>query len=1032
MSKVLRHHILPLAAYAILALVVLWPMPSHPASTIAGGGDAPWFLWDLWWFKRALFQLGVSPFRTDRIYFPLTDVPVQWQTPWNEALMAPLSFGLPLPLVYNILIVATYALTGYGTYLLLSTVTRNRTVAFAGGLLFAFCGYRNVRALGHLSLLTTQWIPFLALAGIQMWKRPSLTRGLVLGVMAACVSLSSPYYTGMVMLPMALAGGLYVLITQPRRLLRRELWWAGGVAAGALILIAAPFYADYLRQDADVYALTRSLGSDTENLSADLLSYILPPERNPVWGHVTNPIFRQLATSNAAETTLFVGLAVIVLALASVFLVRRLPRSVLFWQMLALISIVLSFGPTLKLHGQTIVAWMPFTLFARIPGFYSFRVPSRFGVTATLALIVLAGLVTAWIVRNWSRRTQRIVVYAGSAIILFNSLYMWPFMTSDVTIPEFYAAIRDEPGDRAVLSLPGGADFAAAFRFDFYEHMGVAMYDQTLHGKPLVSGYLARRPERLYDFERNSPFVRRFFNPDPLQPMVSQVPLAMTPLGYLPADVLFGNDFLYQDGIGNVVFDCAALGGSCAQAYAMMRGALGLPWAEENGTLVFRVTEPHRENVPDLLATAAIAPGDGIEAVVPGTAPHQLAVGPGAALTMSVPLAGIWRLQGDFTGSAAADATILVDGAPITLTTFAAQTPVPAHLFEAMLPLAAGEHRIEIRGSDPPSGTDRCESLCLSHLSVTLQQPALEDAASLVTFADDAGHLVGLQGARIVETRAANDDGPRAWLVTQWNVAGNDPAGLLSANEEDAPTLFVHLTDADGTTLLQSDHLFRERVLSGDDPATFLDIAELPSAMGGDATQIRLGLWYPQRDAWFWATEPERVDHGQRYVFTRDALPLTHIEIPEDAPDPAVRATFTYEGVPVSWELLNARLLDASYDNCGLLATTWRTQGYDLGAAFPPTDVPATLAVHYTGPDGAILASRDKPFTRNDATLLAGNRLLMLLDVPCEVAENPDAEIRLLMWNPDTGERFSVRGEAPMDGEARVLLGRLNEADELQ
>lgn len=1056
MRTLFRHHLLPIAVYTILALIVLWPMPAHPATTIAGGGDGPWFLWQLWWFKRAIFQLGVSPLRTDRIYFPLADVAVQWQTPWNEAIMAPLLFGLPPTLAYNLLVVATYSLTGYGTYLLLTAITRNRTVAFAGGLLFAFGGYRNVRALGHLSLLTTQWIPFLALAGMQMWRRPNVARGLVLGVMAALVALSSPYYTGMVMLPMAIAAGLYVLITQPRRLLRREFLWASAVAAVVLLVIAAPFYVDYLRQEPEVFELTRDLGRETEALSADLLSYVLPPERNPVWALVTYPIFRELASSNAAETTLFVGVAVILLAAASLFVMRRLPRSALFWQLLALITLLLSFGPTLKFHGQTILPWMPFRLFALIPGFYSFRAPSRFGITAALALIALAAMVTAWLVRNWPARRTQAVVYAGAAIILVNSLYRWPFFTTSTVLPDFYETIRAEAGDRAVLSLPAGEYFTDEGGFDFYVNFARAMYAQTLHGKPLVSGYLGRRPERLYTFERNAPFVSRFFSRDPQQPVIDLPPIDSLPLGFLPADVRDGNDTLYNQGIGSVLLDCNALNRLCRPAYTMLRQTLGLPWADEEGVLAFRVSEPHANNLPDLLSTAAIAVRGGITPttdlasspfVLQASSPpyddpafgdgnswrRTLAVGRGAALTVTVPLSGIWRIQGDFSGAAASDANLLVDGAPLSLTTFAAQTPAPARLFQAEIPLSAGLHTVEIIGGATSQTGEGCDVLCLSNLAVMLREPEIAQAESLVTFTDEAGRLVSLIGAQRVETRATSDAAPRTWLVTQWSVAGNDAAALLDAvaagDAEIAPTLFVHRTDEAGTTLAQADHLLGARAAWDADRTAFLDVVELPAdddlPAGVDPAlvdQLRLGLWYPQREAYFWATEPERVDAGQRFVLERDLLPFTRVAIPEAVPSPRSHATFTLEGVPVAYELLDARLADGGPFSCGQLVTTWRTEGYDLDAPFPPTNMPVNLTVHVTDADGTILGGDDRPFSDANATYLAGNRLLMTLQIPCGLAERDDVEVRLLVWDPNTGKRFDVAGEAEIDGEGRVNL----------
>ena len=41
-------------AYAIGTVGLTYPALLAPTSRIPGKGDAPWFLWDLWWFRHAI------------------------------------------------------------------------------------------------------------------------------------------------------------------------------------------------------------------------------------------------------------------------------------------------------------------------------------------------------------------------------------------------------------------------------------------------------------------------------------------------------------------------------------------------------------------------------------------------------------------------------------------------------------------------------------------------------------------------------------------------------------------------------------------------------------------------------------------------------------------------------------------------------------------------------------------------------------------------------------------------------------------
>ncbi|MCB0120656.1 MAG: hypothetical protein KDE58_00355, partial [Caldilineaceae bacterium] len=235
-------HALPLTAYAFLTTVVTWPVVPRFFTHIPGGGDAAWFLWQLWWFKHALLDLRQLPYRTDLIYYPLTDVPVTSQTPFNEFLTMPLQVAIGLVPLYNVLFLLSFVLSGYFTYLLGLALFRRRSVAVVGGVIFAFCAYRGMRGLGHLSLLTTEWMPLALLLAIQCWRRPTWQRGAATGIATALIALSSPYYVGLFLFPVIGIGGGYMLLARRRRLKERALWRAALVAATVAALCTLPFY----------------------------------------------------------------------------------------------------------------------------------------------------------------------------------------------------------------------------------------------------------------------------------------------------------------------------------------------------------------------------------------------------------------------------------------------------------------------------------------------------------------------------------------------------------------------------------------------------------------------------------------------------------------------------------------------------------------------------------------------------------------------------------------------------------------------
>jgi hypothetical protein len=79
MSRVSRRripiHLAVLALYAVLALVLTWPLVRHLGTHVPGSYtwafDEYTFLWNTWWFRYALFDLGQDPLFSTHTFYPL-------------------------------------------------------------------------------------------------------------------------------------------------------------------------------------------------------------------------------------------------------------------------------------------------------------------------------------------------------------------------------------------------------------------------------------------------------------------------------------------------------------------------------------------------------------------------------------------------------------------------------------------------------------------------------------------------------------------------------------------------------------------------------------------------------------------------------------------------------------------------------------------------------------------------------------------------------------------------------------------------
>src|SRR5439155_25692003 len=115
---------------------------------------------------------------------------------YSEALLVPAVFAAPLRwlgvgpvLVYNIVFLPGFIVSGAGTALLVRTLTRSDAAGFIAGLVFAFLPYR-IDHFPHLPLQQTQCLPFAMWAFHRLLQTGRMWDGVLLGAFTAGQILS--------------------------------------------------------------------------------------------------------------------------------------------------------------------------------------------------------------------------------------------------------------------------------------------------------------------------------------------------------------------------------------------------------------------------------------------------------------------------------------------------------------------------------------------------------------------------------------------------------------------------------------------------------------------------------------------------------------------------------------------------------------------------------------------------------------------------------------------------------------------------
>ena len=116
----------------------------------------------------------------------------------------------------------------WGCFLLAWHLSRSYAGSLFAGAAFTFSHFHFAHAVGHMQLVSLQWIPFFVLAFLRLLESGGVTRGLVAAVCLFLVALCDFYYTFYCVL---IGAAVFVREAVVRR---APLFWARAPHAGGL------------------------------------------------------------------------------------------------------------------------------------------------------------------------------------------------------------------------------------------------------------------------------------------------------------------------------------------------------------------------------------------------------------------------------------------------------------------------------------------------------------------------------------------------------------------------------------------------------------------------------------------------------------------------------------------------------------------------------------------------------------------------------------------------------------------------------
>ena len=522
-----RLHLLVLAAYLLLTLIMTWPLVREFTTAIPGDGFDGWQnFWNQWWIKVALIDQQSNPLVTDLLYHP-TGVSLYFHTlnPFNGLTTLPIQLAFGLIPAYNSAILLAWVLGGYGVFLLVrrqltSTncqLTIANSSAFLAGAIFTLSPFHMAHLLGHMQVLSLQWIPFYVLYLLRSLdavnqRRPWLHEAFMAGLFLILVGLCDWYYV----LYLALFTGLAVLwawlgapaVDRPPQPAESRLAGEAGrlgrlllppLLAGGIFFVALSFWLVPMIRETRQFSFMVRPATDLYILSASVMDFLVPnrlhtlfrPESFAWIGNQISPV---------SERTISIGYIALALAVVGALIWRR--RAGL-WIAGALFFFAMALGPVIH-FGNITAADIPeatelplhFTPFGILAYFSDFvrlsRSVSRYAVMVQLCVAVLAGMGLAALLtrlqaaqtpQTQGRRTVLAVALLCLGLVLAE-YWVAPYPMSAPDTPDWYATLAETPESGAVLNLPMN-----------YDRPGYLLH-QTVHQRPLTVAYISRDDPR--------------------------------------------------------------------------------------------------------------------------------------------------------------------------------------------------------------------------------------------------------------------------------------------------------------------------------------------------------------------------------------------------------------------------------------------------------------------------------------------------------------------------------------------------------
>jgi len=520
------------------------------------GGDTGVYVWNQWVFRHEILNERLPLFTREIFSLSRpANLSLHNYTIFQDLLALPLLGRLGVVTTFNVVYVLMIVITGYATFRLAFHVTRRPFESWLAGALFSWSPYLVTRGMGHFSLVAAAPLPVFALLLLDCEARASVRNAIALGATVCSAATTDPYYAVYcVMLGCVFVASQAIRIARdpsqrcavPRTLdvllaclagFTVSLVMSGGwqisvlgrrvsthglytpmllLTVLAVVRAAWPYRRAALSIDRTEILRFARIASVAVPVSVLILSPVLyavgvrimdtgfesspirwrssPPGVDVVSFFLPNPnhpfapeAIRAWLTprpdqylENVASIPL-VALIVIGAAIGAQWRPSRI------WITVTAAFGLLALGPFVHVAGFNTHIPGPWAFARYVPVIRLARTPARLSIVVMLGVAMLFAAALSHLGDRWPRR-RRLLLSAMALAVLFE-LSPVPRPLYSASVPAFYTRVALDPRDVTLMELPVGVRDGTSSVGDFTAR---SQFFQTVHGKPLVGGYLSR------------------------------------------------------------------------------------------------------------------------------------------------------------------------------------------------------------------------------------------------------------------------------------------------------------------------------------------------------------------------------------------------------------------------------------------------------------------------------------------------------------------------------------------------------------